>query len=171
MRDPPVSRRFLRQARLSACSFRVAATRRFDSAVLIAPLSERRCRRPRVSERRCPNAPTLLSGRLHAGRPRAACARAAIHTSPSKPPTPPSTPSGRRHHRLRPVSRGAVYTVSSTASSTPHARAGLSGARPWAAHAAQAEAEPGQAGPRAHCAGRRRRDCATGPRRIRPSDN
>jgi hypothetical protein len=43
-------------------------------------------------------------------------------------------------------------------------RAGSSWARPWAAHAAQAEAEPGQAGLRARCVGRLRRHCATGLR-------
>jgi hypothetical protein len=51
-----------------------------------------------------------------------------------------------------------------------HARAGPSWARPWATHVAQAEAELGQARSLMHCAGRPCWYCATGPRRIRPSD-
>jgi hypothetical protein len=92
------------------CSRRVPAHARAikvsaDSAVPPAPLSERHRRRPPrlmrrrpwVSERRCPSAPPPLSLRLRAGCRRAVCARA--------PPTPPSTPSGRR--RLHPVRHGA----------------------------------------------------------------
>jgi hypothetical protein len=93
----------------------------------------------------------------------------------------------RLYRELAPVSRGAVVFARTAVPyerrrlyrelaprrrlrvgdvvATGHAcRAGSSWARPWAAHAAQAEAEPGQAGLRARCAGRLRRHCATGLR-------
>jgi hypothetical protein len=101
-----------------------------------------------------------------------------VHALPSTPSTPPSTSSGRRRRRLRPVSRGAVvFTVPpSTPQARPRCRP-LTGEAPpcpspralpctgdvaTAEHACRAvctltsgQAGPGR-GPRAHCTDRDR---------------
>jgi hypothetical protein len=129
MRDPPVSRRFPRRARSSACCLRVAATR--PRRALKAPANRasrpRRCPDsrppPRLARRRpllfaaasrCP-LPTVRVQACHAtdadrplpppprrSSPSRTCP-SVVHASSS---TPPSTSFGRRRHR--PVSRCAV---------------------------------------------------------------
>jgi hypothetical protein len=80
---------------------------------------------------------------------------------PSTPPTPLSTSRARPHrrphageappcsspHRLLALVTSPPRCTRATPPRCAHARAGPSWARPWAAHTAQAEAEPGQAGP------------------------
>jgi hypothetical protein len=84
--------------------------------------------------------------------------RAAVHT-PVRP----------CHALPRTASRATVMSPPRSTRAAPprhvHTHAGPSWARPWATHAALAKAEPGQAGPRAHCACQLRRHCATGPRK------
>jgi hypothetical protein len=120
---------------------------------------------------------------------RAFCAPPSTPVSPCPPPPPPAVPLFLRaasHAPVRfsphllPLCRpsappsyrrsGAIARACAGAARTLR-RPMPTRARLGRAHAAQAKVEPGQAGPRARRASRPCRHCATGPRRIRPSDS
>jgi hypothetical protein len=183
MRGPSVSRRFPRRCpdsrlptvHLASC----APTALSPTASPHAPPAAVVRSRPRVFERadavvypfraqhraaafsRLPATLTLSTVVLVGHRRTVVPPDAGVHASPCHPMpsfTPTSSCRATIHAPVRPhhAFPGRLPCAGEVAGRP-------SWARPWAARAVLAEAEPGQAGSRTRCAGRRSRHCATGP--------
>jgi hypothetical protein len=143
MRDPPVSHRFPRQARLSARSLRCAAAFAAPPATALVPF---RCRHRRL---RLGSRQAMPSARCHLHRE---LNRAAVH-APVRP----------RHALPCAASRVLVTSLPQSTRVAPPCAAPLCALR-------RARSRRAKLG-RTRCAGQPRRYCATGSQRIRPRDS